>query len=96
MRNLGEILASFGTFMLLSGLRLGFTKYQLDREQDLSMFLGGVGFSLLVLAVGFSLIRKAKAAARREALETDRPRRAGGIATNIACPEDTTGVRNRE
>ncbi|GMU83156.1 MAG: hypothetical protein AMXMBFR47_30270 [Planctomycetota bacterium] len=75
MRNLGEILASFGTFMLLSGLRLGFTKYQLDREQDLSMFLGGVGFSLLVVAVGFSLIRKAKAAERREALETDRPRR---------------------
>lgn len=75
MRNLGEILASFGTFMLLSGLRLGFTKYQLDREQDLSMFLGGVGFSLLVVAAGFSLIRKAKATERREALETDRPRR---------------------
>ncbi len=74
MRNLGEILATIGTFMVFAGFRLAFTKYQLTRVHDMSMFLGGVGFSLFILALAFSLIRKAKLAELRRVLDADPPK----------------------
>jgi hypothetical protein len=44
--------------MLVSGVNLARTEYDLHSSHDLSKFLGGVAFSLLILASGIVLIRK--------------------------------------
>lgn len=55
---IGYVLAAFGLLMLVSGVNLARTQYDLHSSHDLSKFLGGVAFSLLILASGIVLIRK--------------------------------------
>lgn len=40
----------------MSGLRLVFTKYNLNDSHDVSKALGGLGFSIVIAAVGVSLL----------------------------------------
>ena len=52
----GIVLIVLGSLMILSSINLAFTKYHLSDQHDLSKFLGGTAFSVLLLAVGIRLL----------------------------------------
>jgi len=60
MKVLGYIVAVFGVLMLVSGVNLARTKYNLHSSDDFTQFLGGIAFSLLILAGGIALVRRSK------------------------------------
>lgn len=60
MKALGYILLVFGMMMIVSGINLSRTTYDLSSTHDFQKFMGGVIFSILLLAGGIHLIRKPK------------------------------------
>jgi hypothetical protein len=58
MKVTGIALAVLGGLMILSGLNLGVTKYDLHSSHDISKFTGGLAISVMILAGGILLIRK--------------------------------------
>jgi hypothetical protein len=58
MKVAGVIVAVFGGLMVLSGLNLALTKYDLSSSHDLSEFLGAMGVSIVIIVVGLVLYTK--------------------------------------
>ncbi|MHB1157996.1 MAG: hypothetical protein ACYC26_14305 [Phycisphaerales bacterium] len=58
MKIAGIIVTVIGALMVLSSASLAFTKYNLSDSHDLSKFLGGAGFSVLVLVIGLALVKR--------------------------------------
>ena len=56
VKTTGIVMTVIGGLMTLSGLNLAVTKYNLSSSHDLSVFLGGLGFSLLILAGGVAIL----------------------------------------
>jgi hypothetical protein len=75
MKAAGIVLTIVGALMLLSGVNLALTKYDLKSSHGLSMLFGGVGLSAIVLLGGVVMINKARskrAALRRPKLAFQR------------------------
>ena len=60
MKALGYALAILGGLMILSGISLGFTKYDFHKTDDISQFVGGLAISLFLFVGGIALINKAE------------------------------------
>ncbi len=60
MKAAGIVLTIVGVLMLLSGINLAFTKYDLKSSHDLSKLFGGLGLSALVLLGGVAMIIKSR------------------------------------
>jgi uncharacterized membrane protein len=60
MRIAGIILTVVGVLMLLSGVNLAFTKYDLKSSHDLSKLFGGLGVSAVILLGGVAMISKSR------------------------------------
>ncbi len=58
MKVAGIVLAVLGGLMILSGLNLALTKYDLNSSHDQSKLFGSLGFSALLLVAGIVLIKK--------------------------------------
>jgi hypothetical protein len=58
MKVVGIALTILGGLMVLSGLNLAFTKYDLNSSHDQSKFFGSFGLSALVVVAGIILIKK--------------------------------------
>ncbi|QDU75260.1 hypothetical protein Pan97_22900 [Bremerella volcania] len=52
MKTLGIVLVIIGGLMVMSGLRLALTEYDLSDTNDISKASGGIGFSVAMIAVG--------------------------------------------
>lgn len=65
MRVAGIAMLAVSACLLLGGLNVALTQYDLGSAHDVSKFCGGLSFASLLAAVGVVLIRKARA-------ETDR------------------------
>jgi hypothetical protein len=59
MNVIGMVLTALGGLMVLSAIRLAITTYDLNSSDDVSKLFGGFGISVLVLAGGVMLMRKA-------------------------------------
>ena len=59
MKVAGIVLAVVGGLMVLSGLNLALTKYDLHSSHDLSTLFGGLAVSALILLGGVAMILKA-------------------------------------
>ena len=60
MRVAGLIIAGIGGLLVLSGVNLAVTQYDLSSSHDMSKWLGGMGVSLLMVVVGLVLYAKGK------------------------------------
>jgi hypothetical protein len=58
MKVAGIIVIVFGALLALSSARLAFTQYNLRDTNDLSRFLGGATFSVVVLAIGLTMLTR--------------------------------------
>ena len=58
MRVAGIVVAVLGGLMVVSGLSLALTKYDLNSSHDVSKLFGGLGFSALILLGGTAMIIK--------------------------------------
>lgn len=58
MKNAGYAMLAIGGLMLLSGINLMFTEYDLSNSHDLSKGLGALGVSAAIAAVGAYLAFK--------------------------------------
>ena len=58
MKVAGIVLAVLGGLMILSGLHLALTKYDLNSSHDQSKLFGSLGVAALVLVGGLVLIKK--------------------------------------
>jgi hypothetical protein len=56
MKIAGIIMLCLGGLMILSGINLGLTKYDLSNSHDLSKFLGGLSVSSLIAIVGLAFL----------------------------------------
>lgn len=56
---IGIGLLALGGMMLLSGIQLAVTKYDFSDEDQLSGFIGAMGFSLLLAVAGLGMFLKA-------------------------------------
>ena len=81
MRIIGTILAVIGTLMTITGVRLAFTNYDFSSSKDVSTWVGSTGVCLLIVALGFYLIKrgskKPTAQAGTEPGAEQKPARAG-------------------
>jgi hypothetical protein len=57
MKNTGIVLLCLGGAMMVGGLNVAFTKYDLTNSHDLSKFFGALGISCLIMVVGLILLR---------------------------------------
>ncbi len=60
MKIAGIVLAILGGLMILSGLNLALTQYDLSSSHDQSKFFGGLGVAALILLGGVALIKKSR------------------------------------
>jgi hypothetical protein len=61
MKVAGIVLLCIGGLLILGSINAAFTQYDLGNSHDMSKFLGGAGFALLIAAVGaVMLIRSLK------------------------------------
>ncbi len=60
MKIAGIVLAVLGGLMILSGLNLARTQYDLGSSHDLSKFTSSLALSTLILLGGIVLIRKSR------------------------------------
>lgn len=58
MKVAGIVLTVLGGLMVLSGLNLALTKYNLNSSHDLSKLFGSLGVSALILIGGVAMIIK--------------------------------------
>lgn len=60
MRVAGYALTAIGCLMVMGALSNGVRLYDLNSRHDLSKFAGGLGFSILVLVGGLSMLKKSR------------------------------------
>ncbi len=60
MKAAGIVLTIVGALMLLSGVNLALTKYDLKSSHDLSKLFGSLGVSAIVLLGGVAMIIKSR------------------------------------
>ena len=86
MKTAGIVATAIGGLLTLSSLQLAVTKYDLSSSHDLSQCLGGLGFSVLILAVGITMWLKSSAAEKRRVAACRRKQRnSSGAATRRSC-----------
>jgi hypothetical protein len=61
LRIVGTILSVAGTLMVITGVRLAFTKYDFSSTQDVSTWVGSTGVSLLIAVLGVYLLKRSVA-----------------------------------
>jgi hypothetical protein len=57
----GIILTVVGGLLVLSGLNVALTQYNLSDSHDVSKAFGGLGVAVVILAIGVSLLVKSRA-----------------------------------
>jgi hypothetical protein len=60
MKAAGIILTVLGALLVLSGLNLAVRQYDLSDSHDLGKALGGLGFAVVILAIGVKLLVKSR------------------------------------
>lgn len=60
MKGTGLVLAILGGLMIFSSVKLALTKYDLSSSHDATKFVGGFGFSVLILSGGLAMINRSR------------------------------------